>query len=49
MKEKEIKHIDSGDRKKSLILTHIDVSHQNFTFYGVSGVSIIKLFLKKVK
>ena len=24
----------------------IDISHQNFTFYGVSGVYIIKLFLR---
>ena len=46
---KDFKHIDSGVRKESLRLIHIGVSHQKFIFYGVSGVSMIKLFFKKVR
>ena len=32
---KDIKHIHSGNRKKSLMLPYIYISHQRLTIYGV--------------
>ena len=46
---KEIKHIDSSYRKKSLILTQNRCKSSKFYFLWGSGVYVIELFLKKVK
>ena len=49
MQEKRSNTLIAVIERKVWYWPKIDVSHQNFTFYGVSGVYIIKLFLKKVK